>query len=689
MSDIPTECGCQPCDEMQVSFIVRVLDGHGEPVVLANVTIDGVRSYQSDEQGYVGFMVSASQVKVDVSVQAFLFSEFQRHYFVLPGRVNLITVHLQASRTVTLIPPQVPFLINLMTLEIETVQESINFDYLEIDQLIDVMDLLDKFNPKFGEIFVYFPAKVFPQDKLFTFTTSMPQTLYEDLTQESLDVSFLVQRQKKVADRAHQDVPLFAMGWGQLEIYDEEGRPFDPLTPIHEEHYSILLGLSPSQSLSQAKLNKLQLYSYNDDSKIFKIVKEGPYIYKNHASDIQWAVFSIYSTLPKFPLSLAIAFEEQHACYIAARANDPFHLINSNSTQNTTIVQAIAQIGGTNSSSNQDYLVFTNRGEINTCIAVPCQGELVLRVMDNSKLQTSYGVSIVDNYEHYTGHVGPVYTSRRGCEAIGLESELDSPDHIMLELTTATVNGTELMEEIVEQRSPVARTMVRAMELESSKSVTEEPEFCSVKVSIKMCSESTVSVTCIAGGEVMTKSLSSDDSGAAGSESNSDDMEWVSGDGDDDWLDSPAAGGHNQLRSNCNKLQHVCFSFMCESQVNLSVVSMTDNSEILNIYSDVALDILTKATNESESLMQYDSVPCLPHSNLHSPNLHSGFETDSSSSLLLNIASPDSAEFVFEGTSGEERGVFRSMNTREVAQQKCTDSGTNDVGIHFDCVPSN
>ena len=160
---------------------------------------------------------------------------------------------------VTLIPPQAPFIISFTTLEIETAQGSINFDYLEIDQLIDVMDLLDKFNPKFGEVFAYFPAKVFPQDKEFTFITSVPQTLYEDLTQELLVISFLLKRQKKFAG-AYHNIPLFALGWGQLEIYDEDGQPFDPLTPstpFSEEHYGILLGLSPliSQSLSQTKLN--------------------------------------------------------------------------------------------------------------------------------------------------------------------------------------------------------------------------------------------------------------------------------------------------------------------------------------------------------------------------------------------------------------------------------------------------
>ena len=61
VSDIPTKCGCQPCGEIQVSVIIRVLNGHSEPIVLANVTIDGVRSYQSDKQGYVGFMVPVSQ----------------------------------------------------------------------------------------------------------------------------------------------------------------------------------------------------------------------------------------------------------------------------------------------------------------------------------------------------------------------------------------------------------------------------------------------------------------------------------------------------------------------------------------------------------------------------------------------------------------------------------------------------
>ena len=706
VSDIPTRCECRPCSEalQQVSVIVRVLDSSGKPVVLASITVDDMWSYQSDEQGYVGFLVSASQVKVDVKIRVLLFRDFQRHYFIIPGRVNSITIHLQASRTVTLIPPQAPFIISFTTLEIKVAQRSIDFNYLEIDQLIDFMDLLDEFDPKFGEVFAYFPAKVFPQDKQFTFTTSMPQTLYDDLTQELLDVSFLLKRQKKLAGTYH-DTPLFALGWGQLEIYDEDGQPFDPLTPLSKEHYSILVGLSPSlsQALPQTKLNNLRLYSYDDESSnMFKILKERPYIYTNHASEIQWAVFPIYLTLPSFPLSLTIAVEEKHACYLATRANDPFQLIDSILTKATTVIQTVAQLGGTNISSKSDHLVFMNRGGINSCIAVPCHGELALHILDSSKFQTRYGMSIVDNYERYnsnSGRVGPVYRSRRGCEAIGLESELDSSDHIVLDLPINTMSpATELTAGEIERGSFVARAVARGMQLAASTGaipLEEEPEYCSVKVSVRMCSDSTVTVTCVAGDDVMVRSLSSKESTRAAAPMGNggedpDDLEWASGDDDDDWLSGPAKGQNRyQSKNKCNILQHTCFTFLCESRVNLSVVSMTDNSDGFSIYHDEAFDLLSKTENETEPSIPYSSIPCLPRSNFHSPNLDSSSNLDSNL-LLMNIAAYDSAEFVFENSNGGgERGVFRSLNTRHVAQQKCTDSGPSDIGVHFDCVPNN
>ena len=125
--------------------------------------------------------------------------------------------------------------------------------------------------------------------------------------------------------------------------------------------------------------------------------------------------------------------------------------------------------------------------------------------MDSSKLQTSYGMLIVDHYERYSsnsGHVGPVYKSRRGCEAIGLESELDSSDHIMLDLTMATMNRTtELEDDDIEQKKFIARAMARRMQLEEvSTEISEDPEFCSMKVSVRMCSKSMITVMCIAGG---------------------------------------------------------------------------------------------------------------------------------------------------------------------------------------------
>ena len=115
---------------------------------------------------------------------------------------------------------------------------------------------------------------------------------------------------------------------------------------------------------------------------------------------------------------------------------------------------------------------------------------------------------------------------------------------------------------------------------------------------------------------------------------------------------------------------------------------MTDSSDGLNVYHDAAFDLLTKNENDTDPSMQYNSIPCLPRSNFHSLNLDSSFKPDSGL-LLLNIAAYDSAQFVFESTSGGEKGIFRSLRTREVAQQKCTDSGPSDIGVHFDCVPSN
>ena len=685
VSDIPTACGCLPCGEFRVSFMVRVLDSKEKPIVLANVTVDGLHSYQSDEQGYVGFFVPAAQVKVNLSVHAVLYRNFRHHYFVIPGKLNSLTIHLQAMNTITIIPPQNPFIISFATLDIEIVPQTINCADLTFNQLVDLMDLLDTFSPRYGEIFGYFPANVFPENRRFTFISPVTHMLYDDSTLESLDVSLLAQRRSR-SSKTFSDVPLYAIGWAQLEIYDEDGQPFDPLSPLfHDEQYSILVGFSPSLLLSLTELGELQLFAYDDSNRSFTVVKEGPYTFKNYQSEIHWAIFPVNSTLPHFPLSLVVAYEEKSTCYVATRADDPLGIVHSNWTQEATTVRVIARLG-MNGSSSHDHLVYLHTGEINSCIAVPCRGELILQVMDNSKLQTSGGILIGDNLENFdTGRVGPIYRSKRGCEAIGLESEVDTPDHITLDLVRSYCVAGELAEPVeqVQQQSSPAETLVM---VDQGNGLLALTEFCSVKVSVRACYGTTTTVTFISGGEMTVRSMT----GQLLADSDREDMadiDIVSGDGGD--LDLDDRDRREIHVSDCRDVHLFCFSFICDSRVNLTAVSQDDVNHMANDPgSDDVLDDVSLSAGEIDSgAMERDFVPCLPRSNPNSPNLSSDIGMDSV--VLLNIASKDSAEFVFEDIGGEERGIFTSLNTMQVAQQKCRkDSDPDDVGVYFDCVPS-
>ena len=669
VSVIPTSCACLPCGDLQVSFVVHLLDGNQKPVSLANVTVDGVLSYQSDEQGYVGFFVPAAHVKVGLHIQAFLFKNFQRHYFVIPGQVNSLRIHLQSVRTVTLIPPQAPFIIRFMTLAIVMIRQPINFADLSVDELIKLMENLDSLDPHCGELFAYFPPKVFPINKEFTFISPIPRTLYDDVTLESLNVPFIVQRWDHVNDQFHSAL-LFALGWGELEIYDEEGQPFDPFLSISHDHCTIFVAFSQSLRRTQAGSDKLKLFAYDGDKKSFNVIKEKPYIYQNNASEIQWAVFPVYSTLTKLPLKLAIAHEEENECYVAVRSYDPLDLLLSNSTHSVTQVQTLARIGA-NSTSITDQLIFLNYGEIDSCVAVPCEGELYLQVVDNSELQMWYGMLIDDNLEHYdTYGVGPIYKSLRNCEAIGLVSETDSSKHLTLDLFPYYCMLAKRDEQV--QQASFSILMSRTSYQETAGAVRlDKQEFCSVKVSVRMCSQTTTTMTFISGVDVMLRSVSSDElnNGEKGDEEQEevfyDETEYESGD----------EGMYAQY-TNCNNMYRVCFTFDCNSRVNLTVVNtLTSNPDAPNLYDNESLSSIGES-------MQHFSVLCLPHSSASSSDLNFAEEFDSG--FLHNISPQDSAEFTFEGISGGKRGVFKSLN-KEVAQQKCRESDLEDVGVYFDC----
>ena len=675
ISDIPLSCVCQSCSRLQVSFVVQVLDVDKVPVSLANVTVDGQNSYQSDEQGFVGFTISAAQVKVNISVQAFLFKDFQRHYFVVPGSVNKLTITLQVVRAATLVPPQNPFIIRFSTLEMVVLRRSISFTAFTLDDLIDLIDLMDTFDLYYGEVFAYFPPNVFPENALFTFVSPSPQSLYNTATHDSLDVSFLVHQPSRLT-RLSYDAPLMSIGWGQLEIYDEDGRPFDPISLTGNQHYSVLVGLSPFLRLSRGKLEEAQLFAYNDSSESFKLVKKSSYIYQSYSSKIQWAIFPIFSSLQKFPLRLAVAYEEENICYVPARVRDSFSLTRDNSTSDTTIIRVSVR-SGLNASSVTEQAVFLNSGAVNSCIAIPCHGELSLKVLGNSKYQTSTIKSIGDYFDEYENErIGPIYKNLRACEAFGLESDIQSSDseHLLVDLVPNYCPKRENIEH-VDKRSFTPQMATQALHENTANDV----EFCSIKVLVNMCSQTITTATFITGEGMLVKSMSSEvETNQYGKqqgeeeEESYDEMEYQSGD-------------DMQYASDCSRVSELCFSFLCNSRVNMSVVnsvaSSLDSSDILQLYND---ELLLTGMNNSE-IIQYSTFPCLPHSNSHSPDLYFSAERDQSV-FLSNTAPQDSAEFVFEGTLGGERGVFRSLNMREVAQQKCMESDLDNVGVYFDCV---
>ena len=670
VSNIPINCGCLSCDGVQVSFIIQVLDGSNNPVPLANVTVDSLDSYQSDEQGYVGFSVPAGQVKVHVTVQAFLFRDFEHHYFVIPGNVNSLAIRLQSVRLVTTIPPQASFIVRFMTLEITVLHTSMNLVKFSYDDIVDFIDTMDSFDSNFGEMYAYFPPNAFPEDKLFTFISPTPQMKHQTVTQESLDMPFLVHKQNKLTG-AFNDTPLFVIGSGKLEIYDEEGQPFSPLPPFDEQHYSILVSLSPSWNLSNRIMEDTHLYAYNDRGQPFNMNKKRPVVFKSYLTKIRWMIFPMDNSLPKFPLTLAVAIE-QIACYVAVRGNDPFGILNPNSTYKSTTVQLLVRAHSNDSSSelNEGHLIFLNSGVLNSCIAVPCFGELYLTVLDSQDFQTSSSLSIADYLDQYhvTGKVSPVYSSHRSCQAHGLESVLDSSDHVTLDLVPS------YCPEVVESAEKSALVSQMSPKLLRQNLVEEKVEFCSLKISVKMCLHTITMITFVNGEDVLTKFMSSADihgnSELYEEEPFYDGMEYQSG-GD----------GMQYYTANCDITYEECFTFICNSQVNLSVVNSvasSPDSNILSIYNDML--ILTNP--HTKETVQYSSIPCLPHSNSNSPNLHS---TDSV--FLSNIASAwDSAEFVFDTLRGRERGIFRSSYTKEVAQQKCITSEPDNVGVYFDCV---
>lgn len=391
------QCVCQLCTNVSVVFVGRVTDHRDIPVIVANITVNGVKNYITDELGFFAFSVSAQQESVSIWVSAVGYLTSGRTYSVLPGGMRTIQIVLKALLAVTMRPPEGDFYQSVTTLQ--------------------VLSNIDEEALSSGESSIRFPSGFFADDMDYTFV-AVPINPTSDADILSLRLSFLItvttsEQQRSESSFRNQgrktvrqigssrDIVLSVTNVGVMSIMDELGMSIRPSSEF------VIRSYFDSRFYSRERLSQLRLYVLNQTSQEYYLAVRTAKIV--NLRNGRWLVeFTVRNG--GFPLNYIVAFEESTTCYAAVRAYDS--TTSSNASEIMASVRAI-----TKQEDNSTTIAYATTPN---CLPVPCTGNLTIRVAEDEGVyvpeQISLSLSIRMQEE------GAVYFSLRACEAIGLTS---------------------------------------------------------------------------------------------------------------------------------------------------------------------------------------------------------------------------------------------------------------------------
>lgn len=611
VTGISTHCGCIPCGDFGVSFIVQAVKRSDVPIPLANVTVDLTHTYLTDETGHVGFLVPASHTMVQIDIHAACYADFSQNYFVIPGQVNILKIVLTEIKTLTMLPPQLPFLLHTQSLTVVPLPIGTLF----VNQVLDssFLPLLPSTESTINT-YLYFPGGVFPLGELYTFLTS-GRHLDSNQDLESLHFSFTTLRPLD-----GERILLYAVAMGDIEIVDDLGHPFVP--EVTGSNITDMFGLVTVTQTNHHPVPATNegLHPFvldNSTGSVFELMSD-VVLLADTSEDTpgqQVIAFSLLgSSQLVSPLHYIIALEEVESCYLAVRANDPVRILHNNLIKLSTTIIAISRM-----ESLTDGIVgtYVSVGHIDSCMTVPCQGDALIKLMGKDIAFDRY----LENIEH-SSHV---YDNITECIRIGLEDNTQTNRYVELDLASSYCEVSyPFHSSLLTHTSPLP--------LPQQEMINEvRTQFCSVRVAIATCLGRSAQVVTMYESEmriIQVSSLIEPDYIVTEAGSGS-------GMGDD----------YGNESDPCNYIQYLCLLIPCGVTVGIEVTqSQGDTINGTIIYSE----------------------QCAGHSNTNVLN------ADSDLKLLENIGGV-SGSFVFQ-SSGGEVGVHSSESTEDVAIEKCSQS---------------
>ena len=639
-----------------MTFILRLQNKELEPVILANVTVNEMTSYQTDDKGYVGFSVSALQSKVHLQINVFGYQEIEDEYFVLPGQTNSLTLTLTSLSYKTLIPPQSPFLLSLTDLSIHQLTMNFSFKMLTSEELESLLPgLSDVWN--YGELFAYFPSEFFPPNQFFTFLSSPADQYFNNLK-----ASFTAYK-----DRSSYRTPLYAVISGQLDIQDENGAPF--ITTTNEEdpskHYGVLALLSDDL---QSSSHKPHLFTYNIASKHFKQISKGTILVPMNRDSAHLHLFTPHTVT--FPQTYLIAVQESASCFIAVTARDVNGLIQTKQDKKSTAVKATTKIWY----SESEWMSSTTYGRIDGCLLVPCKGELTLRVLGLSEEEEHHYLQL-NNIElellEVEDESSRVFRSEKECNSLGL------PKHKTAVSLSRSIQ-VDLIPDYCIDPQPLS-SYFDSKPLSSLSMDSTTISYCSVRLAISLPPFTSATITATtADSEMKTERV----------ELNADVVEPELSETEIDYGSGNSGSGAVADEIPNSHVHYRCFTFPCTSEVTLATrmhLNTLNNAHQLanNLHypSDYFKEVVYRVGWKKDYENDDTYSTCLPYSAPPLAMLNSNGE--STFHFLVNLAPPASGKFTYRA-SVDHFGVSVSTGVPQVAWERCRRSES--AGIQFQCL---
>ena len=442
------QCSCQVCRDFEVTFVGRVQDGDGKPVVLATVAVDGIQVDISNEIGLFGFTVLASQSSITLKVASSSYASFERSYDVIPGETNIVYVTLMEAVVMVIVPPQELFVLSVYDLKIVAIER--------------IMDVLASYADQGGSM-VIFPARFFEENTNYIFV-AIPSDirLDEDITSPGFDFtasqisrrrasrtksvqSIQIENESRISRQVAVNLgsnnwPFSAAAIGRLDVMKENG---DPNENSGKEVVISTLFVNSSYSLEE--LHTLQVYLLNHTTEQFFQANA-----VRNITAMEGGIILVEFTLDvTFPLFYVIAFHESKVCYTAARAFDP----SRNNIELFTPVRAVTR-------GHEGRRVSVVYGSTGSCLAIPCQGALEIELVDTQEYDPSRVT--VDDIETSLLEQTSIFRREILCYQYGLENDFFGFDLVPSELLPPQVEIT-------------------------TDSDLEGPPFCFAKVDVALC----------------------------------------------------------------------------------------------------------------------------------------------------------------------------------------------------------